>query len=50
MIISNIKVYDNISNEEDINTKNNYVALSKLVYNINKLLLDTLAIDLPEKM
>ncbi len=35
---------------ENESLKESYLALSKLVYNINKLLLDTLAIDLPEKM
>ena len=35
---------------EDKDLKESYLALSKLVYNINKLLLDTLAIELPEKM
>ena len=28
----------------------NLIALSKLVYKVNKILLDTLAIDIPEKM
>jgi len=35
---------------EDVDLKETYLALSKLVYNTNKLLLDILAIDLPDKM
>mgnify|MGYP002858620204 CR=1 FL=1 len=40
----------NITNEQDNNLKNSYLVLSKLVYDINKILLDILAIDIPEKM
>ena len=39
-----------ILTEENIELKESYLALSKLVFNTNKLLLDILAIDLPEKM
>lgn len=34
----------------DIELKKTYLAISKLVFNINKLLLDILAIEVPEKM
>lgn len=40
----------NISNCEDVNLKNSWLSLSKLVYDICKNLLDVLAIDIPEKM
>lgn len=40
----------NISNCEDVNLKNSWLSLSKLVYDINKELLDILAIDIPDKM
>jgi len=40
----------NITNCEDVNVKNSWLSLSKLVYEINKNLLDILAIDIPEKM
>ena len=41
---------NHILTEENIELKESYLALSKLVFNTNKLLLDILAIDLPEKM
>lgn len=34
----------------DVELKNNWLALTKLVYDTNKLLLNTLGIDIPEKM
>ena len=40
----------NITNCEDINLKNSWLSLSKLVYDVNKNLLDILAIDIPNKM
>lgn len=40
----------NITNCEDIELKNSWLGLSKLVYDVNKNLLDILAIDIPEKM
>ena len=40
----------NISNESDITTKNNYIALSKLVYNTISNVLNVLGIDEVEKM
>jgi len=40
----------NITNEQNIRLKNSWLSLSKLVYNINKNLLDILAIDIPDKM
>ena len=40
----------NITNCNDINLKNSWLNLSKLVYNVNKNLLDILAIDIPSKM
>ena len=40
----------NISNEEDINTKNNYIALSKLVYNVISNILNILGIEEVDKM
>ena len=36
--------------EQDIDKKNSWLALSKLVYDINMLLLDILAIKVPEQM
>ena len=39
-----------ILTEEDINKKNSWLALSKIVYDVNKLLLDVLAINIPDKM
>ena len=49
---TNNRFYANnhILTEENIELKESYLALSKLVFNTNKLLLDILAIDLPEKM
>lgn len=41
---------NHILTEENMELKESYLALSKLVFNTNKLLLDILAIDLPEKM
>ena len=40
----------NITNCEDINLKNSWLSLSKLVLDVCKNLLDILAIDIPEKM
>lgn len=40
----------NITNCTDTNLKNSWLNLSKLVYNVNKNLLDILAIDIPNKM
>jgi len=40
----------NITNCEDINLKNSWLSLSKLVYDVNKNLLDILAIDIPDRM
>ena len=40
----------NITNCEDIELKNSWLGLSKLVYDVCEKLLDILAIDIPEKM
>ena len=40
----------NITNCQDINLKNSWLSLSKLVYDVSKNLLDILAIDIPNKM
>lgn len=40
----------NIVNETDIDKKNTYISLLKLIYNVSERLLDILAIEIPEKM
>lgn len=40
----------NITNETDLKLKNSWLSLSKYVYDINKFLLDILAIDIPSRM
>lgn len=40
----------NITNEEDKETKESWIALSKLVYNVIEKLLNILAIEIPDKM
>ena len=40
----------NIVNESDIEKKNTYVSLLKLLYNVSERLLEVLAIEIPEKM
>ena len=40
----------NIVNENDIEKKNTYISLLKLIYSVSEKLLDILAIDIPEKM
>lgn len=39
-----------IITEENIDKRKSWLAISELVYKVNKVLLDTLAIDVPEKM
>ena len=39
-----------ILTETDAEKKNSWLALSKIVYDVNKMLLDVLAIDIPDKM
>ena len=40
----------NIVNESDIEKKNTYLSLLKLIYNVSERLLEVLAIDVPERM
>ena len=40
----------NIVNENDVDKKNSYIALLRLIYNTCSKLLDILAINIPEKM
>ena len=40
----------NIINESDVEKKNTYLSLLKLIYNVSERLLEVLAIDIPEKM
>ena len=39
-----------IITESDEDKRKSWLAISELVYKVNKLLLDTLAIEIPEKM
>lgn len=40
----------NIVNEKDIEKKNTYISLLKLIYSVSERLLEVLAIDIPERM
>ena len=40
----------NIINEADVDKKNTYISLLKLIYSVSERLLEVLAIDIPEKM
>lgn len=40
----------NIINESDVEKKNTYLSLLKLIYNVSERLLEVLAIDIPERM
>ena len=40
----------NIVNEKDVDKKESYVALLNVLYNTGKMLLDILAIEIPDKM
>lgn len=40
----------NIINESDVDKKNTYISLLKLIYSVSERLLEVLAIDIPEKM